>query len=296
MKARLVARGDNQKEGKDYKHTFSPVVKFATVRILLAVAVARDWSLYQLDINNAFLDGTLDEEVYMVLPQGYTAHDKGKVCKLKRSLYGLKQASRQWNKALKGFLLEEGFSQSKRDYSLFVRDCEGKTCVVLAYVDDLLVTGDNEDYIFVLKRRLDDKFTIKDLGSMRYFLGVEVTRNEQGLMLSQQKFIRDLLEQTGFKHNKPCATSFPSGVKLSIEEGELLDDPESYRSLIGKFLYLNLTRPDISFVVQQLSQFMHAPRKPHWQVAQHVLHYLNGTRDLGIYFFQICSPYTKCLL
>ena len=284
LKARLVARGDKQLAGKDYKHTFSPVAKFATVRILMAVASLQNWTLNQLDINNAFLHGTLDEEVYMKLPQGYYPDAPEKVCRLKKSLYGLKQASRQWNKALTKFLIDHGFVQSKRDYSLFVRKCQGKMCVVLAYVDDLLITGDDTDFVHTLKKELDAEFTIKDLGDMRFFLGIEVSRDDKGVTLRQQKFVRDLLEQVGMTSCKAAATPFPVGLKLTIDEGEELRDPEHFRSLVGKFLYLNLTRPDISFAVQQLSQFMSKPRTPHWHAALHLLRYLRSTADLGLFF------------
>ncbi|GJX94424.1 retrovirus-related pol polyprotein from transposon TNT 1-94 [Tanacetum coccineum] len=125
LKARLVVRGFNQKEGQDYKHTFLPVAKLAIVRVLIALATAKEWDLHQLDISNAFPHGYIDEEIYMVPPEGYTKAAPNQVCKLTRSLYGLKQASRQWNQELTKFLLANGYAQSKHDYSLFVKSNKG---------------------------------------------------------------------------------------------------------------------------------------------------------------------------
>ena len=162
LKARLVARGDIQVEGKDYKHTFSPVAKFATVRCVIALATMKHWNLHQLDINNAFSHDFLEEEVYMKPPPRYTQGKPGEVCKLRKSLYGLNQASRQWNLELSEFLKAHGFSQSRRDYSPFSRVVNAKWTIVLVYVDDLLVSGDDEPYMVKLKANLDQQFTIKD--------------------------------------------------------------------------------------------------------------------------------------
>jgi len=150
-KARLVIRGFEQVKDKDYKHTFSPVAKLTTVRLFIAIATAFQWPLHQLDINNAFLHGFIDEEVYMLPPQGYFKAQPGQVCKLQKSLYGLKQASRQWNIELSKLLITQGFQQSKNDYSLFTRHTQGKSLFVLVYVDELLVSGDDEHGIILLK-------------------------------------------------------------------------------------------------------------------------------------------------
>ena len=284
-KARLVARGDRQVKGKDYKATFSPVAKFATVRTMIALATKRGWKLHQLDINNAFLHGHLEEEVYLKIPTGYTTpHTPGQVCRLKKSLYGLKQASRQWNIELRGFLKHLGYHQCARDSSVFFKPTGTKLSIALVYVDDLLLTGDDEEGLQHLKMSLDKAFTIKDLGELRYFLGIEVARSVKGTVINQRKYIQDLISDTGFHNCSPTSFPFPKGVKLSTDEGEPLDNPEVYRSLIGRLLYLNLSRPDITFSVQQLSQFMSFPRKPHLQAAFHVLKYLKGTANYGLFY------------
>ncbi|CAM8905250.1 unnamed protein product [Rhodiola kirilowii] len=169
-KARLVVKGFNQKLGKDYKHTFSPVAKLPTVRIVLALATARGWPFFQLDINNAFLHGFIEEDIFMKVPEGYSKASPHQVCKLKRSLYSLKQASRQWNHELSSFLVSLGYKQSINDYSLFTKAKGSTFTVLLVYVDDILLTGDDQEEMNVVKQALHDKFTIKDLGEARYFL------------------------------------------------------------------------------------------------------------------------------
>ncbi|GJT98775.1 ribonuclease H-like domain-containing protein [Tanacetum coccineum] len=196
-KARLVAKGFNQKEGIDYDETFSPVVKIVTVRCLINLAVQCDWPLFQLDINNAFLYGDLTETVYMKLPDGYFDKNDKRVCKLKKSLYGLKQAPRQWNAKLTQALVEDGFMQSKSDYSLFTKADSGMFLALLVYVDDIIITGNSLVHIENFKVFLKSKFQIKDLGKLKYFLGIEVVETDKGLCLSQRKYCLDLLSEFG---------------------------------------------------------------------------------------------------
>lgn len=232
-KARLVARGDKQIKGKDYKHTFSPVARFTTVRTLIALAAAKSWPLHQLDINNAFLHGFVEEELYMQPPLGYNV-PPGMVCRLKRSIYGLRQAARQWNVELSKHLLNLGFKQSRQDYSLFVKvSGTGDFTAVVAYVDDLLLTGNLLINIQSVKASLHEAFTIKDLGEMAYFLGIEVSRSEAGILLNQRKYILDLLQDCELQSSKTVSTPFPNGLHLSVKDTPLLQDPESYRRIVG---------------------------------------------------------------
>lgn len=283
-KARLVAKGYNQRYGIDYEETFSPVVKMATVRILLSLAANRNWELHQLDVNNAFLHGVLKEEVYMRVPEGI--HNPfNLVCLLRKSIYGLKQASREWHAKLVEELLCQGFVQSKNDYSLFIKRSNGLLCIAAVYVDDVILTGDNITAIHDLKAHLNDKFGIKDLGRLHYFFGIEVSHSSAGITLCQQKFANQLLRESGWdfstSNNKAC-TTLPVHLKLTNTDGELLTNPETYRSLVGKLNYLTNTRPDLSYTVQTLSQFMHAPRSSHWSALHHTLKYLAATVTQGI--------------
>ena len=283
-KARLVIRGFQQIKDRDYKHTFSPVAKLTTVRVFIALATAKGWPLHQLDINNAFLHGFLDEEVYMYPPEGYDKAKPGQVYKLERSLYGLKQASRQWNVELTKFLLQQGFLQSKSDYSLFTKASAGHFTFILVYVDDLLIAGDDDHSIAAIKAKLHEAFTIKDLGHARYFLGIEIARSHTGTFVNQRKYIMDILTDAGLTAAKPARFFVVKGLQLSTETGELLSSPKTYRRIVGRLLYLTLTRPDISYAVQHLSQFLQAPRQPHYEAAIHVLRYLKGTIHKGLFY------------
>lgn len=179
-KARLVAKGYTQQLGVDYIETFSQVARITTIRTLLAVDVAKGWFIHQLDVNNAFLHGDLNEEVYMKLPPGFQSQQANQVCKLNRPLYGLKQASRQWNAKLTTTLLGMGFSLAKSNPSLFTQSSE-HFIAILIYVDDLIITSSSLDCIRQMKQFLDTKFKIKDLGCLKYFMGIEAYRDEKGL-------------------------------------------------------------------------------------------------------------------
>lgn len=184
FKARLVAKGYSQREGLDYHDTFSPVVKMVTVRSVIALAASRGWNLLQMDVYNAFLQGDLEEEVFMEMPESFRRHKETRVCILLKSLYGLKQDSRQWNIKLIDALVNAGFSQSNHDYSLFTLKEQYDIVIVLVYVDDLLITGISTTLIERAKHVLNHKFKMKDLGEMKFFLGIEVLRSTKGVLLN----------------------------------------------------------------------------------------------------------------
>lgn len=283
-KARLVAKGFSQIEGVDYFDSFSPVAKLVTVRVLISIATMQGWELHQLDVNNAFLHGYLNDEVLMEVPQGYHKADVGQVCKLRRSLYGLKQASREWNAELCSTLLDFGLMQSKFDHCLFTMSVADGFLAMVVYVDDVLITGSSPILIQKLKDFLDRKFTIKDLHLAKFFLGMEITRTSKGTFLCQRKYILDILADTVMLGCKPAPTPLPHGVSLSVSDGDPLAAPDKFRRLLGRLLYLSMTRPDATYAVQQLSQFVQAPRSLHWDAAMHVLRYLKGTPSLGIFY------------
>ncbi|KAK4410377.1 Retrovirus-related Pol polyprotein from transposon RE1 [Sesamum angolense] len=289
-KARLVAKGYNQVEGVDYVDRFSPVAKAVTVRIFLAVASSHGWPIHQVDINNAFLHGFLDEDIYMHAPDGYHVQP-GQVCKLKRSLYGLKQASRQWNLELTTRLIAFGFHQSSHDHCLFTQTTGAGLVALIVYVDDVLITCPSEDKITEIKHFLDAAFTIKDLGHAKYFLGLEIARSTAGTSITQHKFIRDIVRDAGLLSAKSVSSPLPVGLKLSSHSSIPLIDPEPYRRLVGRLLYLSFTRPDISFGAQQLSQFVHAPCTIHMEAALHLVRYLKGCPERGL-FFPASTPFT----
>ncbi|KAD7479992.1 hypothetical protein E3N88_03128 [Mikania micrantha] len=281
-KARLVAKGYTQMEGIDYHETFAPVAKLVTVRTLLAIATKRSWLIHQLDVNNAFLHGDLDEEIYMKVPEGFSKEDDTRVCKLKKSLYGLKQASRNWYKKFTLALIEIGFKQTQMDHSLFIYK-DGDVCVTaLIYVDDVIIAGNNIEKIQKTKNYLHAKFSIKDLGVLKYFLGIEVTRTRKGLVLTQRKYILDILDDCGLQGCRPSNFPMEQGLKLDKDNGEPKIDESQYRRLIGRLLYLQATQPDVAYAVNILSHFVSDPRQVHMDTATRVLRYLKATPGQGI--------------
>ncbi|KAK2416966.1 putative mitochondrial protein [Trifolium repens] len=283
-KARLVAKGYNQIEGLDYFETFSPVAKLSTVRILLALASINNWHLHQLDVNNAFLHGELQEDVYMSIPEGVQGDRNSQVCKLMKSLYGLKQASRKWYEKLTSLLISEGYTQSSADYSLFILSKASQFTALLVYVDDIILAGNDLQEFTRIKNILDTNFKIKDLGILKYFLGLEVAQSKAGISITQRKYCLDLLKDSGLLGSKPAITPLDPSVKLHQDNGALYDDISSYRRLIGKLLYLTNTRPDISLATQQLSQFLHKPTMVHYKAACRVVRYLKQSPGKGLMF------------
>ncbi|GKB15425.1 ribonuclease H-like domain-containing protein [Tanacetum coccineum] len=256
-KARVVAKGFSQREGFNYLETFSPVVKMSTVRCMLNVAICNGWDLFQLNINNAFLYGGLSKDVYMTIPPGFDTN-KSKVCKLNKSLYGLKQAPRQWNAKLTQALTEHVFVQSKFDYSLFTKNSDNVFIILLVYVDDIVVTGNNLN---------------------------EIEKFMQFLKSNQRKYCLELLHEFGLLAAKHVDTPLPENATWNHTESDddhLLVNLSNYQRLVGKLIYLTNTRPDISYVIHCLSQYMHSNLNSHLDDALRVLRYLNGSPGSGI--------------
>ncbi|KAK8925796.1 hypothetical protein KSP39_PZI018370 [Platanthera zijinensis] len=252
LKARLVARGFTQQHGLDYEETFSPVAKLNTVRVLLSLAVHRHWPLYQLDIKNAFLNGDLQETVYMHQPPGFQTTGESRVYHLQKSIYGLKQSPRAWFEKFSKVVCDIGFIRSSADFSLFTRHRSTGTVILLVYADDILITGDDITGIQHIKKQLNSTFQTKDLDNLQYFLGLEVARRPDGLVLTQRKYCMDLLHDAGYSGCKPVDTPMDANHKLSAHSSDsdkLLTNPEYYRRLVGKLIDLTVTRPDISFAV-----------------------------------------------
>ncbi|KAB2612568.1 hypothetical protein D8674_034884 [Pyrus ussuriensis x Pyrus communis] len=241
MEEELAALATNrtcysQIEGLDYRETFAPVAKLTTVRLLLAVASVQQWHLHQLDVNNAFLHGDLEEDVYMSLPPGFGRKGETRVCKLHKSLYGLKQASRQWFIKLSCALRKAGYQQSKADYSLFVRNHDGKFTALLVYVDDIILAGNNIQAIEDTKSFLMKQFKLKDLGQLRYFLGIEIARSSKGITLSQRKYALEILEDAGHLGAKPATSPMEQNLSLRKDEGQWRRSIVQWQQLVVKFM------------------------------------------------------------
>jgi hypothetical protein len=250
-KARWVLRGFSQRPGIDFDETFSPVVKPATVRTVLNLAVSRGWPIHQLDVKNAFLHGTLAEAVYCIQPSGFvnTAHPNS-VCRLNKSLYGLKQAPRAWYNRFATFLQSIGFIEAKSATSLFIYRRDSDVIYLLLYVDDIVLTASSTSLRRWTISSMQTEFSMKDLGELHHFLGVSVSRQSSGLFLSQRQYCLEILERAGMTDCKPCNTPVDTTSKLSSTDGSPVADPKDYRSLAGALQYLTFTRPNIQYVVQ----------------------------------------------
>ncbi len=224
----------------------------------------------------------------MDLPPGFAS--KGEnissnlVCKLQKSLYGLKQASRQWFAKFSSTIIQQGFTQSHSDYSLFTRTQGTSFIALLVYVDDILITSNDPQSVIALKESLHTEFKLKDLGNLKYFLGLEVARSSKGISLCQRKYALEILNDSGMLGSKPVLTPMEQNLKLSATDGIPLADPSTYRRLVGRLLYLTVTRPDISYSVQKLSQFMSKPTNLHLNAAHRIIRYIKGTPGQGLFF------------
>ncbi|GLU00818.1 hypothetical protein SLE2022_181580 [Rubroshorea leprosula] len=285
-KARLVAKGYMQQEGVDFDETFALVARFDTIRTVLALAAQHKWSVFQFDVKSAFLNGFLEENVYVQQPRGYEIEgQEQKVYKLKKALYGLKQAPRAWYERINAHFCSHGFHKSPSEPTLYVQTRGGdEVLLVCLYVDDLIYTSNSSFLLKEFRRMMVNEFDMTDLGLMRYFLGLEVVQNGEGIFISQEKYAKDLLKKCRMEDCNSVGTPMVSNQKFSLDDGEEKVDAHAYRSLIGSLLYLTNSRPDITFATSVLSRFMQSPSRTHYGAARRILRYLKGTISFGILY------------
>ncbi|KAL6550635.1 hypothetical protein OROMI_021123 [Orobanche minor] len=252
-KARIMAKGYVQRYGVDYDEVFAPVARIDTVRVILALAWTNGWGVHHLDIKSAFLNGNLDEEVFITQPEGFEKKgEENKVYKLSKALYGLKQAPRAWNACLDHYLKSLGFRRCHLGYSVYTRKNNGYTLLFGVYVDDLLVTGSSQKDVEEFKKEMNAKFEMSDLGLLSYYLGIESPMDHK-LQLTKEG------------------------------DGELVN-PTEYRSIVGGLRYLTHTRPELLIAVGVVSRYMEKPTMAHLQAVKGILRYIKGTLDYGLVY------------
>ena len=309
FKARYVAKG-YQIKGIDYQETFSPTANITSVRALMQIAAQNNLIVHQMDVKTAYLHAPIDTEIYIEQPEGFqVTSDTGEqlVCKLKKSLYGLKQSGRNWNRVLHEHLCNDGFVQNPVDHCVYKKNNECGVILVIVWVDDLIIATSDMTLMNSFKESMKEQFKMKDLGCIKYFLGIEFTQEEGEVKMSQKRYLNKILERFGMADCKPrstpCEAMFDDD---SVYNNELYANPTHYRELVGSLIYAaTSTRPDISWVVSKLSQHLSNPSNKHMVMAKQVLRYLRGTlnnkliyrkTDKPLELFAFCdSDWASCL-
>ncbi|GJU34268.1 ribonuclease H-like domain, reverse transcriptase, RNA-dependent DNA polymerase [Tanacetum coccineum] len=282
-KARLVAKGYIQQHGIDFEEVFAPVARMETIRLLLAIAANNKWEVHHLDVKSAFLHGDLKEEVYVTQPEGFVKRqDNGKVYRLIKALYGLRQAPRAWNIKLDNTLKSLDFKKCALEQAIYTKTSKDSTLLIGVYVDDLIITGTPKKEIDKFKAQMEEKFEMSDLGLLAYYLGIEVTQTDGDISIRQSAYANKILKEAGMIDCNETLIPMDPGTKLTkVTEGTMVNSTE-YRSLIGCLRYLLHTRPDLSYSIGLLSRFMQEPREQHMKAIRQVLRYVKGTKDYGI--------------
>ncbi|WVZ89349.1 hypothetical protein U9M48_035769 [Paspalum notatum var. saurae] len=284
-KARLVARGFVQQEGIDFDDAFAPMARMESVRLLLALAAQEGWHVHHMDVKSAFLNGDLKEEVYVHQPQGFEIPGKeGKVLRLRKALYGLRQAPRAWNAKLDSTLKGMGFEQSPHEAAIYRRGNGGNALLVGVYVDDLVITGVKDAEVAAFKEEMKATFHMSDLGPLSFYLGIEVHQDDSGITLRQTAYAKRIVELAGLTDCNPTLTPMEERLKLSRNSTTEEVDATQYRRLVGSLRYLVHTRPDLAFSVSYVSRFMQRPMTEHQQAVKRIIRYVAGTLDHGLYY------------
>ena len=295
-KARYVAKGYSQVHGVNYDETFSPTVNMSSVRLLMQLAVQYGMSIHQLDMKTAYLNAPIDHEIFVEQPEGYAIENEGisHVWKLQKSLYGLKQSGRNWHSHLKAFLTSIGFAQSKVDPCAFVKHDNGIDTVLLVWVDDILIATNDQETMSNIKSQIGAKFKVTDFGKLSHFLGIQFHFESGVIQMEQSQFIQEVLRR--FDMHECKAKSTPCEARLAFNpDAPKFENNRLYREMVGNLMYImTSTRPDLAFIVNQLSQFLNDPTVEHFAAIKRVFRYLKGSVDQRLSFtkssnFGICG-------
>ena len=284
-KARWVARGFLQKYGISFTDTFAPMSRMPSIRIMMVFCAQYGFLAFQLDVETAYLNAPLDHDIYIEQPPGFSK-DKSKVCLLRKSLYGLKQSAKLWNDTIHNFLLRLGFTQSNADLCLYMKHCTEGMLFLIIWVDDIIILSNNVRMVNTFKEQISKEYTVKDLGRLKYFLGIEFNMTDQSVQMSQSGYCKSILERFGMMDASPmkipCEKNIHDELRAHVNS-PLLPDATKYRELVGSLIYLQqVTRPDISFITNILGQQMSKPTQFHWQLGLKTLRYLKGTINFTI--------------
>jgi hypothetical protein len=284
-KARLVAQGYNQQEGIDYDETFAPVARLESIRILLAYACAHNFKLFQMDVKSAFLNGVINEEVYVAQPPGFIDFENpNHVYKLKKALYGLKQAPKAWYDRLKTFLVDHKYTMGLVDNTLFTKKKDSHIIIVQIYVDDIIFGSTCQELCVDFSKIMHDEFEMSMMGELNIFLGLQIKQLEDGIFFNQSKYINDMLKKFGLEDSKPIKTPMSMETKLTKDEESESVDSTKYRGMIGSLLYLTASRPDIMFSVCLCARFQEDPKTTHLEAVKRIFRYIKGTTHLGLWY------------
>ncbi|GJW45404.1 putative ribonuclease H-like domain-containing protein [Tanacetum coccineum] len=274
-KARLVAQGHRQEEGIDYEEVFAPVARIEAIRLFLAYASFMGFLVYQMDVKSAFLYGTIEEEVYVTQPPGFKDPDHpNKVYKVVKALYGLHQAPRAWYETLANYLLSNGFNRGKIDQTLFIKKQKGDILLVQVYVDDIIFGLTNKELCTGFEKLIKDKFQMSSMGELTFFLGLQVQQKEDGMFISLDKYVAEILKKSNSSDVKSASTPVDLEKHL-VKDGDADDvDVHLYRSIIGSLMYLTVSRPDIMFTVCACARFQVTPKTSHLLAVKRIFRYL----------------------
>ncbi|GJV21874.1 putative ribonuclease H-like domain-containing protein [Tanacetum coccineum] len=284
-KARLVAQGYTQEEGIDYDEVFAPVARIEAIRLFLAYASFKDFVVYQMDVKSAFLYGKIEEEVYVCQPPGFEDPEfPDRVYKVEKALYGLHQAPRAWYETLSTYLLDNGFQRGQIDKTLFIKRVKSDILLVQVYVDDIIFGSTKKELCTEFEKLMHKKFQMSSMGELTFFLGLQVTQKDDGIFISQDKYVDEILKKFGFSTVKTLSTPMETSKPLMNDENAKDVDVHLYRSMIGSLMYLTSSRPDIMFVVCACARFQVTPKVSHLHAVKKIFRYLKGQPKLGLWY------------